>query len=852
LTVEVSLTELLRESGYEASLITTFNIFPPFYEELLLPRLRGAGCRYNIVLADARECYVAASASESRPKHAGRDYVLCPVRSPGAFHPKVIMLAGRSKAAVVVGSHNLTLSGFGYNRELTTCIRFKPSADAGAVRIARSVWRSVRHWIGNQPHTPPEVREAVGAFRNYANWLDGEPTGPASRELDFLAQTPKSGSLWSQVRDLIPKKVRRIVVLGPFFDERLDFLSTVARARPDVPLIVGIEPDTVVISEKALETTIADFRDASGIYRASGYLHAKAMLFDTGGEDDVLLLGSANPSAPAWMDGDKEGNGEGVVLHRGAEARSVAKDLGLAGIPGMPKLSRAARDAILKKEKRRTSATAHGRAFVATVTDKGFAIPSSVFQGVTPVRIQLMGPGNEVLLVTKDSGVEDESFLIKAPTDVCARTIVLAVRLSNGADWIGFVHQTSGIRDLSRSTKQVQLRAALSELGSDTADLGRLISAIEKVIFDEPELVMSGRGGGKPGSKEGEKQEPRRPDSLGTSLETEKARRHRRILESGDLAYLLDVLLRQLGVGLERRDSGIDEKGRTEEEQVGQDDDEKEKEKERDREPELKIDDAELAKLCRGKVSRLVTRIARQMEQAATKKSRSPTVLLQLVAVLALLRELRAIERHPRWARTHERLAGEEDLLRLLDDVLGYLFGRSYRLYEAITSAMSDERFDELARMKGLLIWLAWECRIGLDDRFSIQEELGDVEKRVHDKAALLEFALMLRGDLLAQSEAATSVLRVTHGGAAAAASAWLAKYDKWSSRIAGLLDGVQPKYDPRVTLKPGDLAVVTAQQPPRLRVVSAAGPDRVSLVDFGEEKLTISFVRDRVARVAA
>lgn len=853
MATEAALTELLRESGYEASLITTFNLYPPFYEELLLPRLRSAGCRYNVVLADARQCHAAAVASESRPRHAGTDYVLCPVRSSAAFHPKIIMLVGRTKAALAVGSHNLTLSGFGYNRELTTCIRFKPSDDSDAVRGARRLWKGVKDWISKQSDVPGDVREAVLAFRNHASWLDADPGKSEKTKLDFLTQTPQSPSLWSQVNGSIPKKVRRVIVLGAFFDDRLAFLTTISRARPGVPVVAGIEPATVEIAKEALDAGSVDFRDASGIHRGTGYLHAKAVLFETGGADDVLLLGSANPSAPAWLGGESGGNGEAVVLHRGASAHSIAKDLGLLEIPGMPKLTRADRKLIVERRESESPRNEHGRVFVATMIDTELKIPSSALKGISPSRIRLLGTRDEVLMDTKASVVRGETLVVPVPPDVSARALFVVIQQVRGADCMGFIHRTSEIKDLSQTTKQSQLRAALTELGSDTADLGRLIATIEKVIFEEPEIVVTPRGGG--GGKKGGKDrvQPERPDSLATSMEAEKARRHRKILEHGDLAYLFAALFRQVGVGLERRGTGTgaDEKGRTEEEQVGQDDEEEGEEKKKPNEPDLKtVDDPELARMCRSKVSRLISRMGRQMEQAARKRSGSPTVLLQLVAVLALLRELRATERMPRWIRIHESLAATEDLERLLDEVLAYLFGRKYRLYEAIVTAMGDERYEELARLKGLLIWLAWECRVTLDNRLSIREDTEDVQSRIYDKAALLEFALMLKGDELARSEAAASVLRVSTGGTAAAASAWLAKYEKWSDQISSLLEHKTPAPNPADVFSAGDLAVVTTQQPLRLRVVGQVAPGQISLVDFGEENLYMRFLRDRVARV--
>ncbi|WP_192560514.1 hypothetical protein [Pseudomonas allokribbensis] len=55
----VSILEVIKRGGYEASLITTYNATLPFYEEVLLRKLVSAGCRHNVVLMDRQQCAVS-------------------------------------------------------------------------------------------------------------------------------------------------------------------------------------------------------------------------------------------------------------------------------------------------------------------------------------------------------------------------------------------------------------------------------------------------------------------------------------------------------------------------------------------------------------------------------------------------------------------------------------------------------------------------------------------------------------------------------------------------------------------------------------------------------------------------
>jgi len=141
----LSLLDELRRGGYEASLITTFNAYLPFYEEVVLRRLVAAGVRHNVLLMDAQQYGI--SLNSHPPRLAGRRYTLIPVSVAGAFHPKLILMVGKRKGFVAIGSHNMTLAGFGFNRELTNVVRIEGSNDASGLALAAHVWEEIQQWL---------------------------------------------------------------------------------------------------------------------------------------------------------------------------------------------------------------------------------------------------------------------------------------------------------------------------------------------------------------------------------------------------------------------------------------------------------------------------------------------------------------------------------------------------------------------------------------------------------------------------------------------------------------------------------------------------------------------------------
>lgn len=125
---DISLLAALKGAKFEASLVTTFNATLPFYEEVVLRRLQAAESRHDVVLMDAVQCARSWATPSLRPRLAGSAYALIPMLAPGSFHPKICLLASKKRCVVFIGSHNLTLSGFGFNRKVTTCIDVRLTA----------------------------------------------------------------------------------------------------------------------------------------------------------------------------------------------------------------------------------------------------------------------------------------------------------------------------------------------------------------------------------------------------------------------------------------------------------------------------------------------------------------------------------------------------------------------------------------------------------------------------------------------------------------------------------------------------------------------------------------------------
>lgn len=841
---DISLLDELRTGGYEASLITTYNVYLPFYEEVVLRKLLASGCRHNVVLADHEQCALAVRDTNYRPGLAGTQYTLVPMRVPGSFHPKIAFLAGPKKVLILVGSHNLTVSGFSYNRELTNRIEILKGGDPDSLRLAAKVWQTLSAWLHDQEDfLPEELIKAALSVRDPAGWLKTEGESTSS---PLLASTPGHQSLWEQVKPFIKQRTKKVAIVGPFFDEDFSFVRQIAEDIKPSEIAIGVEPETVSLGNTSRLGKIASLVDASFLHKRSGYLHAKALLLELKSGEHILATGSANPGFSAWLSPGVSRNAEAILVQTGKRATTLATQLGLVRLFERSPLSRdklkeiESRSTARRKAEEPTSAPIA----VAVETNEGFRVLKSCVSGKFREARLLDERRQSIKTIARPAPSKDSVVIAVPDAEMRSKTHEIELVPVTGPATLLLVHHTEAIRSRAQSSRQVQFRTALASLNGEYPDLAALISTVEKIIFDEKvELAPPPRISGK---KAGPSTKPTpRPETLGVNRrEIESRSKSHRLIRSGDLGYLLDALIHRLGIGLDSPGEQVDRLGRSEEEQRGQDDD-------NNHDIPGSLNDHELAAICRRKVRTLVNRMIRQLERAATTDSDPTLFLVQLVAVLATLRELRSLENHSRWSSLREVLVPEEDRYELLGWSMTYLYGRKYRLIERALKAMaSDARLDEVSRMQGLLLWLAWDCGVKLEEGRLFGEEPEETYQRVSDKAILLALAPSTSQDNIAVAEAEESVLRTSKAFQLTSATEWLAKHIGWGKSLSSNIERFTKLPRKPGRPEPGDLAYATSLKEPFLSVVRSSSDGYVCLADLSSDTEEVCYVADKVAAI--
>ncbi|HYH96729.1 hypothetical protein [Hyalangium sp.] len=832
-----SLLEHIAESGFRSSVFTTYSCYFPFYEEVVLRRLMAAGCTHNVLMVDATRCAEAFAVEELRPRRAGRDYTLIPVKVGGAFHPKLFLRFGKSKGSLLVGSHNVTLSGFGLNDEVTNVFRL----EGAALRAGGAPFRQAFNYLAQfVPTQLADVAEAFEGVKLGVPWLDGPlGTGPQDRQL--LTESSAGADLWSQVAPLIPKDLTTAFVGGPFFDPTLAMVRRLQRDMRPKRLVIGIDPASVEVDPaEAAKLEGVEWVNIAGVPQipqrregASRYLHAKVFWFASK-QDELLVTGSANPSVAAFFAAPGARNAEAVVADRTKEA---ADRLDMEALLAAPAVTSTEWNAVAARRKAAPPSTSEEprRILVATPTPTGFVAQESLDVGLV-----LHGAGD--LDAPLGGAVAREGGVIEAADAVRDGARYLEARAAKEHTLV-IIHRTEDIaKNLGGDTRKA-LRQALGALEEDPTQLEALLKLTEKVIFDSDDVVRTTplRPGGAAGA---DQEAAAAPVSLALEAAGRKSSSRRtRSLASGDIVVLLDALMRRLGEGLPTNASP---RPRSEEEEIGADEEE-------GGELAREAPDSEvLAKACRGKVRRLIKRMEGQFE-LANAPDRARRGIVQLAAVLGVIRTLRFVEQRPEWKRMRHELVDRADEWNLFQSaVLAVAWGPEALAPRAEAEA-DGEGFAELSMVVGLLAWLAWDVETDI----AVASQRGGLEG-LEDQQWYAVQLLAALGPWLVDDSTAQNVLEES----VARTPRFRVDGERWLSVHRAALETfaivtAAPDGLGQVgrRVRPGDLVVLHSREMPRVRVVLDVRPGsdggKVVMLAPDATDGERSFLASRVATLA-
>jgi hypothetical protein len=827
----ISIIDEIRKGRYEASVVATYNAYFPFYEQVVLPQLRNCGSRQNMLLMDARMCGALLIEESTRPRFAGREYCLLPIRAGGAFHPKLVLLIGKDKGLLLVGSHNLTLAGFSHNRELTNRSELNEPDDETSRRPFQDAWAFLTAWTAQLPQPLPKF---LADLESLAPWL----TGPMAPDIEsrFLGVLPGSGPLWERVKPRIPRKIERIIVTGPFFDGDLAFLKMLQQEYTPREFIVGIDPKTVTITEHASAMLPkARFVTADCLRDGKGYLHAKAMLFEAHDGSKTLIVGSANPSRSAWLSSvSKDGNAETVIIEQRPAKSTGAKRLGFEALIKQPLVSEEGwhdikdhQEAVLESD------AAGGSPVLAFVTEDGIDIDVSSLKRELKKEVRIVDSSNTLILRLNAESQSKQHIHLKIPdASLRRRASLIELTTKTGHSFSAIVHHPEELLELAQTDRQRVLRDALNSLTTETPMIEELMKVVEKVIFDGDVRFSGISRKQKASSNQSVAEETVQTEFVVDLKDIKKNKKHGLRIASGDLGILLDALIHRLGAGLEASIISAPPIGRSEEDLIGTD--------ENDDESKNQINGDILLASCQRKVKTLFSRMVRQLENAVGSQEHSLRVIAQSAAVLGLAHRLCQVTPSDAiWMPKGETLVPREVRWNFFLNATRILYSRNNAVMKAAIKALDGKPCLEISMLRGLLIWLAWDCDFRVNDVLEF-EDAEEVVDNLYGLARLLVMAPDVMGDQEAYERAADALeglwpLYFLDDYD----SSWLDEFRNWCKEIARTMKSLPSKAVVSRAPDVGDIVYPTKSAVPSLYVVVEASQGRVRLVDLdGDDEL--------------
>jgi hypothetical protein len=720
----VSLFKELRDlakSGatLDASIVTTFAFNGLFFEEVLLRSFERAGSRLNIVLVDASQLSESMQDPLRRPRRAGSDYLLVPIHGLSAFHPKIVALLSEKRSVLAIGSHNATDAGFGYNNELTAFWglgKTSPHLVRGAVDYVVS-------WLETADALPPGLLREV---RDRLLSLAGFEAIPANAEAEFIGSNADR-SLWDQLKLKVPGEVRRVWVVGPYFDVGANFIRELDKQLRPAEIIVAVQPETALIpvpTQFPASTRFVDISAAqafSGFEFSESFLHGKALVVE-GSEGLIVSIGSANPTGAGWLKQERW-NAEANIVCVGSLAAEAFEGLGISQLSSAASLTTeqlgaiAVRTAEVRKRDDDQSSQPSPPTIIGEVVQNGIRLSgASLDKGEAVLR-----SGESHDLAVTLSAVP-EGVLIGLNGGQASSGVHALV--ADGAT-LAFVvlNDPHSIRNAARSRESTRILDRLGALGT-SVELDDLFDLLGRHVLTPDAEAVAGRSqtaAGSGSNDTSDENRPRGPRGVSLPIAGEEGVVRRRVCD-GLIADIVAALIKSLSMAggalpgpldgdAPDLDEGDSVEGAASERFASN-------LEALDVQPQ-EVDWPRLVTACRKQVGLLVRRLSDRINAQATENPSADWLLGRLVIVVSLLQQLRS-----RPPQTNIALGGRarpaslvsvDHLKAVFHLAVRALYGSGSSLAERLEADPSTRESEERWLLDCLLVWMARE--IGADLR---------------------------------------------------------------------------------------------------------------------------------------
>jgi len=317
---------LLKEipSGkFHSSIFTTFSINLYYLEQQVLPLLGSKGIHYVSVLADGNMLSNQLENHSCLSQQRKRNYAINGIQSKGAFHPKLIFLAGEDSILLLLGSGNLTSSGHGKNLEVWNSIYINNQDDTkyGFVIQSWNYLKLLHSDLGESMNNKlKNIEENCSLLSNDAFFKESTTFDLNEHSQISFHYNQKNNPLFNQISEIIGEDVIDIVtIMCPFHDIKGRFIQELDKRFNPNQINVIIQSNFGSLPSKMTTQSKVRFFEWSEIMeekQKQTYFHAKNIIFK-GQTKNYLISGSANASTAAFGTLNKDHkNQEACIIYQ--------------------------------------------------------------------------------------------------------------------------------------------------------------------------------------------------------------------------------------------------------------------------------------------------------------------------------------------------------------------------------------------------------------------------------------------------------------------------------------------------------------------------------------------------------
>ncbi|MCW4002765.1 MAG: phospholipase D-like domain-containing protein [Candidatus Bathyarchaeota archaeon] len=311
----VSEIDLLKETGAEKNceliIFTTFSFDPHFFDNIVLKKLRKDNPIARIVVvADSNHIDF-----EKRTYETGREYRL--ILAPPTFHPKIFLFCSNKTGKTLIGSHNLTLSGFSNNLELS-CKIDNRDITIEFLEIIKNLLSKLLS-LDDPIFTDIDKQLQNKFIRGQTDLYT-----ITNLELPILDQT------LLKITKLDPK-IRTVKIVSPFYSEPRKLIEKITNATKAEKVQICVQKNNHTLSSDEIKNLL-HVEPLEIQAKQKRRIHSKIILFE--GTKKLALVGSPNFTTAALNEIYQVGrsNLEIAVLVDGEKINSLLSELSYLSI----------------------------------------------------------------------------------------------------------------------------------------------------------------------------------------------------------------------------------------------------------------------------------------------------------------------------------------------------------------------------------------------------------------------------------------------------------------------------------------------------------------------------------------